>query len=209
MKSFLAVVGILVTFVAGAALLDEHVAGWDGFLPVGNVTVTASDNPASSRYAVDTAPETVWMGPRGIGHVFEATFSSPRVLTGVWTDNGNNFRLTPAVRFLRLRLTPAPSDPRFMTSAMRIFSHWSLFAFAPREVTRIQIECTQPATVAKDSWALRELRFLARGTFHFDAAAWLPALRRLPLPAAVAGAWCLLLGWLARRAAARSAAPRS
>ena len=200
MKIVLVLIGLFVAFVPGAALFDEHAAGWDGFLPVGIVRVSSSFNAETSHLAVDSEPETLWIGPRGAGRFFDVEFHRPQVLCGIWTDNGNSYRLTPGTRIMRVTLDPPPKGMRFVyPHAASLFGVWSQFSFAPQEVSSLRIECFEWIPGGRALWALRDLRFMSPGSFHWSHDGWLAALGRLPVPAAVAGAWCVLLWWLARR----------
>lgn len=196
---------IVLVFAGGAALFDEHVAGWDGFLPVEPLDVSSVENPRDARLAIDDAAETLWRSRRGKDLTWTVAFPEPRELCGVWTDTGNSFRLHPLKYTMRLALAPSDPGEPIKSAVTVLFSIWRHYAFEPRPVSRLEIQSIVPGTPQAPYWGLRDVRFLAPGAFHWKSDAYLPALKRVLLPAILAAIWLVLMQWIAdRRDAAES-----
>ncbi len=199
MKHVLSYLAILLVFLGGSMVFDEHVIGWNGFLPVRPLDVTAVENPVWAANAADDAPETLWVGPRGRGATVSVEFDEPVFLSGVWTDTGNSFRHHPLKYTMRLIFSPLEIGEKVETEAEILFSVWRSYRFEPRMVKRLSIECSVAGDHTAPNWALRDVRFQAPGSFHFDLDAWRTSLRKLALPGALAFLWWFLVGRLASR----------
>lgn len=208
MKSILWIVGtsttlVLVVFVVGAAICNEHVVGYDGFVPVRRLETKDSLNRRTSRLAIDSAHETSWRGERKSTEYWEVIFPNAEDMRGIWIDTGNQFR-TRMFRVEWLSVILGAAGPRSSTEPMRvhnstIFGGWLVYDFDPCPITKIRLQYAGPEDYTNPSWTLRDVRFRSPGFLHWDKESYFKALHQLPVPAGVALLWWLLLAVLARR----------